>query len=83
MAGSWNHALTRDGKLSNARNLSDMLDNGGDVWEFAQEAYGMVWYLANLVALNNGDDEDPDQFVQEARRGWRMGIEISPGIEDD
>jgi hypothetical protein len=70
MAGSYLHAVNDDGQLRN-HTITIAVENVGDAWETLVEFYGMVWYLAN---------GDPD-IVETARQSYRLGIEISPGID--
>lgn len=77
MAGSWSHSVAEDGRLLNDADLSMMLETGGDVAEYAEEAYGMVWFLAAVVAEAAGDS--PAKWVEEARAHFREGIARSPG----
>ena len=37
MAGSWNHAMGVDGALLESEDLAWTLENGDDVWEFAEQ----------------------------------------------
>ena len=78
MAGSWNHAMDDDGALLESEDLAGMLENGGDVWEFAEEAYGMVWLLARTisttvvpVALN------PEDIIEMARMNYKQGLKFA------
>ena len=74
MAGSYYHCIHREtGKLRDSSSLSQMLENGGDVYEAVEEMYGMIWYLA-------GGDE---LKVEEAQRMYRVGLQSSPGVSDD
>lgn len=73
MAGSYNHCVEDDGRLSSNRNVAGMLENGGDVYEAVLEMYGMIWFLA-------GGDADR---VEEARQQYRAGLEMSPGVNDE
>jgi hypothetical protein len=45
----------------------------GDAYETIGEMYGMIWYLAA------GNPEHVDR----ARRLYKVGIEMSPGVEPD
>lgn len=45
----------------------------GDAYETIEEFFGMVWYLAN---------GNPD-LVEEARLNYRVGIIMSPGVQND
>ena len=79
MAGSWNHSITRDGQLRDPSALRMALETGGDVWEYAEECYGMVWYLASALSIRLG--VPVEQLIEEARVHFRQGVEMSPGVE--
>lgn len=77
MAGGWGHIVDDEGHYEG----SSLLENGGDVEEFAQEVYGMVWYLAkSLEEQLGGGAFSAASLVDEARQsvleGWK---ECSPG----
>jgi len=46
MAGSWDHVVTRKGKLRNNESFCSMVENPGDAYEMAEEMFGMIWWLA-------------------------------------
>ena len=70
MAGSYNHVVTDDGRLRNARGINEMLEcMSGDVVEAVEEMFGMIWFLA-------GGDADR---VMRAEKRYMEGIEMSPG----
>lgn len=52
MAGSWRHMTTRKGKLRNGGTFAGMIENLGDAYEAAEECYGMIWYLAGMMATD-------------------------------
>jgi hypothetical protein len=60
MAGSWQHATTKGGKLLNNERFCGMIENLGDAYEMAEEMYGMVWWLArqNVGHLNWENNTD-------------------------
>lgn len=71
MAGSYNHVVTKSGKLAKPERVCSMLEcMSGDVYEAIEEFYGMVWYLA-------GGDADR---VEKARQNYVEGLRLSPGI---
>lgn len=75
MAGSWNHAIDDDGSLLEPDDLARMLENGGDVWEFAKEAYGMVWFLATSLAEETWNwPTDPRKVIEIARQKYKEGL---------
>ena len=71
MAGSWNHAIDDDGSLLESEDLAGMLENGGDVWEFA----GMVWLLASLVSENV--KVEPEDVIEMARENYKQGLKFA------
>lgn len=88
MAGSWSHTVEKDtGKLLPNVDLNGMLENGGDVYEYAEEAYGMVWWLAHELAEalsdNYGTKESAADFVEAARQNYKIGLDRSPGVADE
>lgn len=75
MAGSWNHAVDDDGALLESEDLAGMLENGGDVWEFAEQAYGMVWLLARTSSTVF--DLDPEAVIEMARENYKQGLKFA------
>lgn len=77
MAGSWNHFVDDAGRFDG----SGFLENDGDVVEALREAYGMVWWLANQMALarQNTDPEMRLMIVEWARQSYKGGLRASPG----
>lgn len=75
MAGSWNHAVDDDGTLLESEALAGMLENGGDVWEFAEQAYGMVWLLARTSSTVI--DLDPEAVIEMARENYKQGLKFA------
>lgn len=73
MAGSYNHATDDQGQLRNRQTMTIATETQGDAYETIEELYGMVWWLAQ------GDAER----VEDARRNYHGGIELSPGIEPE
>jgi len=76
MAGSWNH-IVKDGKLLRNEDAVKMLENGGDWYEFAEEAYGIVWVLAQSLMGENG--MSAEEWIEQARRDYQDGLSYSPG----
>ena len=81
MAGSWKHAVDKNGKLLVNEDIVRMLENGGDWYEFAEEAYGMVWCLADMLAAMSYNGADSAALVEVARRHYKEGIDRSPGTD--
>ena len=79
MAGSWRHTVdARTGKLLVSTELVGMLENGRDVYEYAEEAYGMVWWLACRLAAYGGTAAEN---VEMACENYKAGLALSPGID--
>lgn len=69
MAGGWVSITTEeDGRYCGAGTL----ENGGDVEEFAQQAYGMIVFLAEQLANATGTDRGA--AIERAERNWRTGM---------
>lgn len=85
MAGSWNHTVdTETGKLLAPVDLLGMLEcSSGDVFEYAEEAYGMVWYLATALSLCSGGSISAQALIEEARQHYKEGLELSPGRAEE
>lgn len=83
MAGGWNHVIDKNtGKLLVNEDLNSMLENGGDVYEFAQEAYGMVYFLAHSIAGESwGPGAEVSNVIENARRNYTNGLNWSPGTD--
>lgn len=84
MAGSYNHVVTKKGKLRTPEKVLSMLEtSSGDVYEAVEEMYGMIWDLAESVHYYESHHlEDPSsvkEIVEHARVNYKRGIELSPG----
>lgn len=87
MAGSWKHTVTKRGKLRKRAQLLSMLETrSGDVYEYAEEAYGMVWWLATKLAATAADRYGqgltPAEWVEQARVNYEQGLKASPGEQE-
>jgi hypothetical protein len=71
MAGSYNHIVTDTGSLRNHESFGDLIENGGDAYEMAEEMYGMIWYLASHL------DGHVPALVEEARLNYSAGLEFA------
>lgn len=79
MAGSYNHCVDNRGRLLVNEQLQGMLECcSGDVYEAVQEMYGMIWVLADQIAVQN--DAKAADVVETARRNYEFGLQYSPGI---
>ena len=91
MAGSWNHTVDHtdgQGKLRERGDLLGMLEtHSGDVYEYAEEAYGMVWWLATKLEektdLLQTWGPTAAEWVEQARQNYQEGLALSPGIAEE
>lgn len=81
MAGSIRHTLTKKGKLRDPKGMSEMLENGGDVYEAIEEYFGALWYLAVQLDLNQKGALGPKHYFDEAVKAWMDGLKWSPGLQ--
>lgn len=78
-----------DGRLRNPKTFNGMIENGGDAYEAAEECYGMIWYLAAMMAtdLNWTELTGPPSRAQvlgviaEAVAHHKDGLELG-GVQD-
>jgi len=75
MAGSYNHCITDAGDLYSPEQLSNMLENGGDVFEAVEEMYGMIWWLASLAP--DAGPMTAEDLVEMARKNYPLGLELA------
>lgn len=76
MAGSWGHMTTDDGRLCNPFTFHDMLENGGDVYEAAEECFGMVHWLAEQLAQANPGNLTRYEVIEDAVEHSREGVTL-------
>ncbi len=80
MAGSYQHMVTRSGRLRGNESFTGMIENLGDAYEAAQECYGMIWYLADVIAGETLGREttrgDRIAIIEEARQHYRAGLRL-------
>lgn len=81
MAGSWDHMTTEDGKLRSVESFHQMMDTGGDVYEAAEECFGMIWWMAgqidHLIAEGHpvkGTRDDLMLIIATARHNYQKGL---------
>lgn len=77
MAGGYGHIVQKDGNLMSNTRITEMLDNGGDVFETVEQLYGMLWFLAATHAY-----KDPRAAVEDARRQYQEGLKMAKGVND-
>jgi hypothetical protein len=82
MAGSYNHAVTDDGRLRNQQTMTIATETPGDAYETIEEMFGMIWWLAKGLSEAYGLDT-PAAYVEQARRNYQIGLTLSPGIQAD
>jgi hypothetical protein len=73
MAGSYNHAVTKNGNLRGPDTMEVATETQGDAYETIEEMYGMIWYLAHRL-VDILPTEDPRDVVEEARQGYEGGL---------
>lgn len=81
MAGSYNHVVTKKGKLRNPQQVAEMLETKGDVYEAVEEMYGMIHFLADRLGLEGGGGRN--FWIERARHHYVEGIELSPGRQKE
>lgn len=82
MAGSFRHMTTPGKQLLNNENFHDMLENGGDVYEAAEECFGMIWWLADqLVTAFPGTTRET--WIDMAVTNHQDGLELGGQQEED
>lgn len=78
MAGSFNHVVDKQGVLRK----NSLLDHMGDAAEAIEEMYGMIWYLADIIANEqSGSAADASLYVEDARQNYKKGLEVAPSEE--
>lgn len=77
MAGGYGHIVHKDGTLRAPLMISNLLDDGGDVFETVEEMYGMIWYLVTQPDQWAGRER---QMVEEARHQYREGLKKAKEI---
>ena len=90
MAGSWRHMTTKSGELRNPETFNGMIENGGDAYEAAQQCFGMIWYLAGMMAtdLNWTELTGPPSreqvlgVIAEAEAHYQDGLRLG-GVQRD
>lgn len=84
MAGSYDHIVDPDGGLDEPHIIGTMLDTwSGDVTECVTQMYGMIWYLAEQLALetaqfSQNQAERLQRFIEEAKQNYKEGLSASP-----
>lgn len=89
MAGSWSHMTTDDGKLRETESFHGMLEDGGDVYEAAEECFGMIWWMAKEIdrLLNEGQPLAPDRtdlslIISTAVHNYKTGLVLG-GVQTE
>lgn len=80
MASGWRRIVDDEGQFRGAEALQ-MLDTGGDVTETLEECFGMVHYLAWMLAERmDGSPFTPGYLIEDARRSYWQGLAVAkPG----
>ena len=71
MAGGYGHIVQKDGNLRAPLMISNVLEDGGDVFETVEEMYGMIWFLVSQPDQWAGREK---QMVDDARRQYKEGL---------
>lgn len=90
MAGSYKSVITRNGNFKSNEALINSLETGGDMFEAAEEMYGMIWFLAwQSVAPHipiaqfksfQYAREMVKDLVENARQNYEVGLAASREI---
>lgn len=72
MAGGWASITDDEGRYYGASSM----DTGGDVEEFAEDVFGMVWWLAAQLAGQEIRDEASPEFRAAALRWISVAGEL-------
>jgi len=75
MAGSYNHIITDHGNLISNDRFPDMIETLGDAYEMAEEMYGMIWFMAHMVA--DAPAMTPEDLVEHARQNYPHGLRLA------
>lgn len=83
MAGSWDHITNDDGTPYAGR--GDLLENLGDINEFVEEVYGMVWWLAAhrarmRFATTSVTHAQIMDVIASARENYRNGLHMGRNL---
>lgn len=71
MAGSWNHVVDEDGNLYS--NEEWFIENLGDAYEFAEEAFLMIQWLAEYAdSKSKLESVGPNEWIKAARENAIM-----------
>lgn len=81
---------TEDGQLRNVEEFHSMLENGGDVYEAAQECFGMIWWMASeidklLVDIGSASRQDREGLqiiIATAEANYKDGLNLG-GVEPE
>jgi hypothetical protein len=80
MAGSYNHVVKDDGNLASIKRITNMLENGGDVYEAVEEMYGMIWWMAGVFAAPAAPPSEVKRAVEAARQSYKEGLRIAKEV---
>jgi lipopolysaccharide biosynthesis regulator YciM len=75
VAGSWNHIVNRNGKFQGTL----LIENLGDAYEALEECYGMIQYLADVVATEWGQEHAA--VIREAKENHEAGLRIGGMVQ--
>jgi hypothetical protein len=80
MAGSWQHITTRTGRFAGTDYYGGQVENLGDAQEAFEECFGMVWWLAQQLAIAR-DGPAPARkeilaVIREAEDNYPAGVAL-------
>lgn len=79
MAGSYQHIVDDRGRLLPPERLCSMLEcMSGDVYEACEEMYGMIWLMADQIAV--AGDLNASDVVETSCKNYEAGLQYSPGV---
>jgi hypothetical protein len=81
MAGSWEHMTTKSGRLLGNERFAQVIGNLGDAYEAAEECFGMVWYLADMIAAQLNGTPRPTRrqtldVIRQAQESYEAGVRM-------
>ena len=74
MAGSWQHMITKSGKLRTNESFCELIENLGDAYKAAEECFGMVHWLAEQLSLVTAQERA--DLVRAAQENYKAGLKL-------
>ena len=78
MAGSWGHITDEQGRFAGTR----LIENLGDAYEALEQCYGMIVWLAEMLAAEDYHGERR-AIIAEAEKNYKHGLGIGGRNERD